>query len=124
MDSLGLLLKVLVTEANGSERVAAAMALAELDEEVSELMVVWVDQGYQGSRFAQAVAQLCGATVEVVKRSTKGFEVLPKRWKVERTFGWLNRQRRLSKDYELLPEVSETMIYASMIRLMLPRLTA
>lgn len=100
------------------------MALAELKGEVSELAVVWVDQGYQGPRFAQAVAQICGAKVEVVKRLAKGFEVLPKRWKVERTFGWLNRQRRLSKDYELLPEVSEAMIYASMIRLMLPRLAA
>jgi putative transposase len=69
------------------------------------------------------VANLCGATVEVVKRVVTGFEVLPKRWVVERTFAWLGRYRRLSKDYELLPEVSESMIYASMVRLMLRRLS-
>ena len=113
-----------MTEGYGSERLVAAMALLELATEVSELVVVWVDQGYQGSRFAQAVESICGAKVEVVKRRQQGFEVLPKRWKVERTFGWLNRYRRLSKDYELLPEVSEAMIYASMVRLVLKRLAA
>jgi putative transposase len=65
-----------------------------------------------------------GAKVEVVKRIKDGFEVLPRRWVVERTFGWLGRYRRLSKDYELLPEVSESIVYAAMVRLMLKRLTA
>ena len=68
--------------------------------------------------FAQAVMVICGASVEVVKRVKDGFEVLPRRWVVERTFGWLGRYRRLSKDYELLPEVSESMVYAAMVRLM------
>ncbi|HEY9796010.1 MAG TPA: transposase [Leptolyngbyaceae cyanobacterium] len=72
--------------------------------------------------FARVIEQLCGAKVEVLKRSETAFQVLPKRWIVERTFGWLNHYRRLSKDYELLPEVSETMIYAAMTRLMLKRL--
>ena len=71
-----------------------------------------------------AIASVCGATVEVVKRSEAGFKVLPRRWVVERTFGWLGRYRRLSKDYELLPEVSESMIYAAMVRLMLHRLAS
>ena len=62
--------------------------------------------------------------LQVVKRINDGFEVLPRRWVVERTFGWLGRYRRLSKDYELLPEVSESIIYAAMVRLMLRRLTA
>jgi putative transposase len=65
-----------------------------------------------------------GAEVEVVKRVKDEFEVLPRRWVVERTFGWLGRYRRLSKDYELLPEVSESLIYAAMVRLMLKRLAA
>jgi putative transposase len=68
------------------------------------------------------IAQLCGATVEVVKRSDPGFVLLPKRWVVERTFAWINQNRRLSKDYELLPEMSEAVIQGSMIRLMLQRL--
>ena len=61
--------------------------------------------------------------LEIVKRSddVKGFKVLPRRWVVERTFGWLGRQRRLSKDYEYLTETSETMIYVAMIGLMLRR---
>ncbi|MGK7949393.1 MAG: transposase, partial [Xenococcaceae cyanobacterium] len=56
-------------------------------------------------------------------QNTKGFEVLPKRWVVERTFGWFGRYRRLSKDYEYLPNTSETMLYIAMINLMLRRLT-
>ncbi len=64
--------------------------------------------------------------IEQVKRSDdqKGFVVLPKRWIVERTFGWLVKHRRLSKDYEALSETSEVMVYAVMIRLMLARLDA
>ena len=60
----------------------------------------------------------------MVKRreGTQGFLLLPKRWVVERTFGWLGRYRRLSKDYEYLPQTSETMIYVAMIRLMVHRL--
>lgn len=66
----------------------------------------------------------CGWLVEIVKRSddAKGFVVLPRRWVVERTFGWLYRFRRLSKDYEVLPETSEAWIYAAMVRIMLQRL--
>jgi len=62
--------------------------------------------------------------LETIKRSesAKGFVLLPKRWVVERTWGWLNWSRRLSKDYEVLPETSETFIYVAMIRLMLRRL--
>lgn len=62
--------------------------------------------------------------MEVITRTSKTFERLPKRWIVERTFGWLNRFRRLSKDYELYTEVSEAMIYRSLIRLLVKRLAA
>lgn len=64
--------------------------------------------------------------IEQVKRSDdqRGFVILPKRWIVERTFGWLIKQRRLSKDYEALCETSEAMVYVAMIRLMLARLDA
>ncbi len=118
------LLGVVVTEANTQDRLGAAVVLMEAPVECENLQLIWVDAGYCGKRFAQAVSEICGAKVEVVKRNSTEFEVLPRRWVVERTFGWLGRCRRLSKDYELLPEVSESMIYAAMIRLMLNRLTS
>ena len=86
------------------------------------LQVIWVDQGYQGENFSRVIQALCGAEVEVIKRTEPGFQVLPKRWIVERTFGWLNYSLASSKDYELLPEVSEAMIYTAITRLMLRRL--
>ena len=60
--------------------------------------------------------------MEVIERQSKEFEILPKRWIVERTFGWLNRFRRLSKDFELYTEISEAMIFGSLIRLMTRRM--
>ena len=68
------------------------------------------------------VSSLCGWTLRIVKRCDVGFVVLPKRWIVERTFAWLGRYRRLSKDYEALPETSEALIYVAMIHLMVRRL--
>ncbi|ABW32487.1 conserved hypothetical protein (plasmid) [Acaryochloris marina MBIC11017] len=70
--------------------------------------------------------QVCGETVKVdaIERQSKGFEVLPKRWIVERSFGWMNRYRRLNKDYEIYTENSEAMIFGSFIRLMVRRLAA
>jgi len=115
---------VVVTEANTSEQLGATVALLEECYNSKSLELIWVDSGYSGENFAQAVMVVCGAKVEVVKRSKDRFEVLPRRWVVERTFGWLGRYRRLSKDYELLPEVSESMVYAAMVRLMLRRLAA
>ena len=111
-------------EANASERLGAIVVLNEAKDKLSKLEVIWVDQGYSGPNFANAVKQVCGegVRVEVIKRSSKNFEKLPKRWIVERTFGWLNRFRRLSKDYEVYSEVSEAMIYGSLIYLMVKRL--
>src|SRR4028118_1618574 len=94
----------------------------EASEATKDLVVIWVDQGFSGENFARVIHQLCDAKVDVVCRQSPGFQVLPKRWIVERTFGWWNQYRRLSKDYELLPETSESMIYTVMIRLMLKRL--
>ncbi len=114
---------VVVINANCSEQRGGVIAVDNLaPEQAKALKLIWVDQGYQGENFARVVEQLCGAKVEVVKRSEVGFVLLPKRWIVERTFAWINQNRRLSKDYELLPEVSEAMIQGAMIRLMLQRL--
>ncbi|WP_080570092.1 transposase [Anaplasma marginale] len=95
-------------------------------EKLEKLKVVWVDQGYSGPNFAENVKKVCGeqVRVEVIKRNSKEFEILPKRWIVERTFGWLNRFRRLSKDYELFTEFSAAMIYGSLIRVMTRRLAS
>ncbi|WP_293108796.1 IS5 family transposase [Moorena sp. SIO3I6] len=124
VDSQGLMIGVLVTEGNAPERLGAATVISENSEELSQTEIVWVDGGYSGQNFARVVRQLCGAGVEVIKRLTDTFEILPKRWVVERTFGWLNRYRRLSKDYEMHVENSEAMIYGSLIRLMIRRLAS
>ena len=133
VDTQGLLLGVVVTEANTQDRLGGVAVLMEEACESGGLQLLWADQGYSGENFARAIcasqqrfaiAFVCGAKVEVVKRTEAGFQVLPRRWVVERTLGWLGRYRRLSKDYELLPEVSESMIYAAMVRLMLHRLAS
>lgn len=124
VDSQGLILAVIVTEANAPERLVAIACLMEDLEERSPLKLIWVDAGYSGKNFARVVASVCGARVEVIQRSDSGFKILPRRWVVERTFSWLVSSRRLSLDYELLREVSEAMIYASMVRLMLRRLAS
>jgi putative transposase len=122
VDSQGLLLDVIVTEANGSERIGGLTLVMEYTQDHQNLELIWVDQGYQGERFVGGVKHLCQASVEVIKRKSKGFEVLARRWVVERTFAWLVKNRRLVVDYEKHPEISETLIYIAMVRLMLKRL--
>jgi putative transposase len=128
VDSLGLLLKVIVAEAQGSERVLAAAAVMELLDEkpdvLEKVQLMWVDSGYSGPRLALSIWLMIQARVEVIQRHTQEFTVLPKRWIVERTFGWFNWYRRLSKDYEQLPEMSQAAIYAVMTRIMLRRLSS
>jgi putative transposase len=122
VDTLGLLLAVIVTEANFPERLGGAVVVTEAAQATDNLVVIWVDQGFSGQNFERVIKQLCAAKVNVICRTKPGFQVLPKRWIVERTFAWWNQYRRLSKDYELLPETSESMIYTVMICLMLKRL--
>ncbi|WP_287255008.1 IS5 family transposase [Moorena sp. SIO4E2] len=126
VDSLRLLIGVLVRSANGSERLGAVVVLSEELEKLKLLEVLWVACGYSGKNFAKAVKQVCGDSVrvEVIERKSKEFEIRPLRWIVERTFGWLNRFRRLSKDYELYTQMSTGMIYGSLIRLMTRRLAS
>ena len=87
---------------------------------------LFADGAYSGAATAAAAKRTGKVVLEIVKRSgaAKGFVVVAKRWIVERTFGWLGRFRRLSKDYERLPETSETMIHLAMTRLMLRRLAS
>jgi len=90
------------------------------------LKLIWADGGYSG-KLVEEIAQITRhrkVKLEIVKRSddVKGFKVLPKRWMVERTFGWLIQSRRLIRDYEVKIEHSEAMIYLSMARRMLARI--
>jgi putative transposase len=125
VDVMGLLLVVLVHKADIQERAGAKLLLQRaVMKGVARLCLIWADGGYHGVAFKEWVWTLAGWIFEVVERpeGVKGFTVLPRRWVVERTFGWLGRSRRLSKDYEQLTETSEAMIYAAMSRLMLKRL--
>jgi putative transposase len=125
VDVMGLLLSVVVHAAHIQDRAGAKTLLRRAKKKgFKRLKLIWADGGYSGQPMRDWVLDLAGWLFEIVKRSddSKGFVVLPKRWIVERTFAWLGRYRRLSKDYEQLPETSESMIYAAMIRLMLKRL--
>jgi putative transposase len=125
VDTLGLVLGVLVTPASTPERAGAQALLAPLLGWFTWLRLLWVDGGYSGPAFAQWVQGLRPKlNVEVVKRSddAKGFAVLPRRWVVERTFGWLMRQRRLVRDYETTETSAEAWAYIAMIRIQIRRL--
>ena len=133
---MGLLLMVVVHAANvseqaGARRIMEKVALAKQTGTscFQRLRLLWVDAGYQaGKDFCAWVRSLLGWRVEVIKRpeineqKKAGFILLPRRWVVERTFAWLDNYRRLSKDYEYLPQSSEAMVYLAMTNLMLHRL--
>lgn len=126
MDTLGLVLAVVVHAANLQDRDGAKLVLERLKHKFSRLRLIWADGAYAGP-FVEWVRRLRvwrKLRLEIVSRpaGVKGFVLLPKRWVVERTFGWLNRYRRLSKDYEYLLPTSETMIHVAMINLMVRRL--
>ena len=123
VDTLGLLLHVVVHGADLQDRDGGRYLVAEARDRLGRLAKLWADGGYRG-RFVDWVQEQTGWAVEVVQRSADavGFEVLPRRWVVERTFAWIGRCRRLSKDYEELTGTSEGFIYLAMIHLMLRRL--
>jgi putative transposase len=129
VDTLGLILAVVVHSAAVQDRDGALAVLAKLlspFDAFPRLRLIWADGGYAGRlvRFLDRWRRSLGWVLQIVKRSddAKGFVVLPKRWIVERTFGWFGRYRRLSKDYEEQTRNSETMIRLAMINLMLHRL--
>ena len=122
VDTLGLILAVVVHSAAVQDRDGGDFVLSRMAGCFRRIKLIWADGGYAG-RFVEEASLIFGRVVKIVKRSDAGgFVVLPKRWIVERTFGWLGRYRRLSKDYESLPASSETMIQLAMINLMLHRL--
>ncbi len=126
VDTLGLLLKVIVTAGNVQDRDGAKCLLEEIsgeEEVIKRLELIWADGSYRGELITW-IEDLFGWKLEIVEKpkDQAGFQILPKRWIVERTFAWLVRQRRLARDYERLPETSAAFIYAAMIRLMVRRL--
>jgi len=139
VDTMGLIIKVRVHPADEPDGAGARPLLTALPERLPRLQLIWVDGGYKKA-FATWVAETLGWTVTMVQHPDaglrrvwvgpgqapperpSGFRVLPRRWVVERTFAWLGRHRRLSKDYEVLPETEEAWIYLAMSRLMTVRL--
>jgi putative transposase len=139
VDTQGLLLKAKVLPADLHDRPAAEQVLAGLHQPFPEVRLLWADTAYRG--LADWLGEQLGWSLEITRHwwtgarvwvaagqpppeRPAGFQVLKRRWVVERTFAWLGRNRRLSKDYERLCETTETWIYLAMTRLMLRRLSA
>ena len=122
VDTLGLLLVIVVHAASIQDRVGAKAVLIRLFRYCGGIKTVFVDGGYSGKLLDWGM-QMFEWLISVVKRTeAHTFKILPKRWIVERTFGWMNWKRRLSKDYENNPRHSEAMVYVAMIHMMAKRL--
>jgi len=114
---------LMVHPANVQDRDGGRLLIERMGTRFRRMRLIFADGGYAG-KFVDWVAGWHGRTVEIVQRHTVGrFVVLAKRWIVERTFAWLGRYRRLSKDYETLPECSEAVIRIAMINVMAHRLS-
>ena len=126
VDTLGLILLVVIHRADVQDRDGAKLVLEALRHRFTRLRLIWADGGYSGAliEWVRSLRTRNRIELEIIKRSdtAKGFVVQRRRWVVERTFAWLGFHRRLSKDYEILPETSRTFIHVAMIRLMLKRL--
>ncbi len=138
VDTEGLLLKVKVHSAKVFDRDGIKMLLEDAKELFPRMRHLWLDAGYNGKeKGADWVEKVLGWSAEIVKRPSrwvwvpegvepppypKGFIVLPRRWVVERSFAWTGQNRRMSKDYERVPETGEAFMYVVMIRLMVRRL--
>jgi putative transposase len=124
VDTLGLPLSIYVNPAEVQDRVGARLLLAGLGPLVPRLKKIWANSAYSGKELAKWCEEQGEWELEIVERhkEAEGFEVLPKRWIVERIFGWLRRDQRLAKDYERKGQISETLIEVAIIRLIFRRL--
>ena len=136
VDTTGLLIRAVVHSADIRDADGAELIFEAVREISQRLKRIWADMGYRGEKLRQWIAANTDWELEIVKKPSRwgwypedvepplmpAFTVLKRRWVVERTFAWLGRYRRLSKDYEYLPKSSETMIYLAMSGLMLKRL--
>jgi transposase len=125
VDTLGLLLNVVVHPADIQDRDGAFHLLRRARRLFPFIERIFADGGYRGDKMARVVSRTGIWKLEIVKRSTAaGFEVLPKRWIVERTFAWISRNRRLARDFECYASTVVAFIRLAMIRIMLRRLAA
>ena len=124
VDVLGMVLLVIVHAASIQEQDGAKQVFERIRGRHPRLRLVWADAGYKVQGLLDWVQTTCAWVLEIVSRpeGSKGFVLLPRRWVVERTFGWLSHYRVLSKDYEVLPRNSEAVVYVAMIHLMVRRL--
>ena len=124
VDTIGLLLVAVVHGANVQDRDGAVQVFQATGKLFPWLKTVFADGAYGGDKLKDALRPLGTWTLQIVKRSetAKGFEVLPKRWVVERTLAWISRNRRLAKDFEAGAENATAYIYIAMIKLMIRRL--
>ena len=124
VDTLGLILAIVVHSAAIQDQVAAQSVLSKLKEKYRRLKVVFADSAYKRQGLPEWMRNTYNILLHTVLRpaEVKGFVVLPKRWVVERTFAWISRCRRNSRDYETNPQTSVAMIQITMIAIMLKRL--
>ena len=123
VDVEGFLLAVVVTAANIGDRMGATLLVMALFDAFTRLMLIWADSGYDGDPLARWVRSVANIALEIIKRTEPHtFKIVPRRWVVERTFGWLMRYRRLARDYERNPRHHEAMVYWATVRLMTRRL--
>lgn len=126
VDTQGWVLEVVVLPASMPERAGASTLFEQAwsQAQCAELELVWADGGFAGQAWEQQMREQFGWKMEIVSKPAepKGFVVLPRRWVIERTFAWLGRHRRLSKDYEAHPQSSRAQILWAMIAKMLRRL--
>lgn len=125
VDTLGFIIALVVHPANVQDQDGAKEVLIKAKKRFPNLKLLWADSAYKRNYLPDWAWLALNFVLEIILRPSKaqGFTPLPKRWLVERSFGWLNRQRRLSKDYERQPCVSEARIHIAMAKLMLNRLT-
>jgi len=124
VDTEGLPIAIVVTRAGASDHEGGEKVLKIKGEVGEGLELIWVDGTYQGAEWQKSIKQAYGVKLEEVKRAegVKGWQLLVRRWVVERTFGWFTGARRLVKDYELLTETSVAMMQIRMISILLKRL--
>ena len=121
VDTNGYVLEIVAHAANIADSVGGQEVLKRAFERIKSIKLIWADGAYQGMVDWALEEMFCVLEIVNKKENQKGFEILPRRWVVERTLGWLTRFRRLSKDYERKPESSEAMGYIASIRLLLKR---